>query len=1127
MDKKLSVNLLLFGFILCVICNSCANKKQTRVLIFSKTAGFRHINAISAGINAIRKLGQQHDFMVDTTEDASKFNEETLKNYNAIIFLNVSGNVFDREQQISFQRYIQAGGGFLAIHGPTDAERNWPWYGQLIGAYFNSHPKIQKARYYVTDLKHPAVDSLPKSFFHKDEIYNFQKVSPDIRILIKVDESSFQGGKMGDSHPSVWYHDFQGGRSFYMAMGHSPENYTEQNFLRILYGGIKYAAGGDNPSQLNYSHSVPEDNRFYKHVLMKSLDEPIQMAFDGTKTIFFAERRGNIIAYDQKSGRSMVAGKINVASRYEDGLLGITTDPKFSDNHWIYVFYTEPSANNFHISRFRLNDDNRLDNESEKILIKIPKEVLDGSHTGGGLTFDPRGTGDLYITVGDNSSPRATGYNPIDEREGRMVWDAQRSASNTNDLRGKILRIHPEDNGTYTIPKGNLFPPGTAKTRPEIYTMGHRQPWRVYVDSKTGWLYESEVGPDAKVDSAGRGPRGLDEFNIIRKPGNYGWPYFLGDNKAYMKYDFANGKPGKAFSPDRPENHSRYNTGLAILPPAQKATIWYPYASSEIFPLMGSGGRSATGGPVYHEDEYKKSNTRFPAYYNNKWFISDWIRGWINVVTLDVQGNYKSMEQFMPQEKFNSPLDIQFGPDGSLYMLEYGSGWFQANGDARLVRIEYTGGNRPPVVKATANKTEGSLPFKVNLSAAGTMDYDANDKLFYEWKIASATGEIINTFNRSNAEYIFTNQGVYIATLTVTDDKGGANSKIIELKAGNEPAVIDISVKGNQTFFFPDQKINYTITVSDKEDGTFSGNTIENLFVKVDYLPQGYIKPEENGDATQTKGEGDSFASIGPQLLINGSDCYSCHKLKSKSIGPSFEAIAERYKKDNNAYEKLAVKIINGGAGSWGDVAMSAHPDLKLDEAKIITKYILSNRPDKTLPAAGNFITPLPDPQDINGVYLLYAKYIDKGGNGVSPVIGEKMYVLRNPRLKPGSADHFKNVMLFDVPNSSVQQVLPYGQSAYLAFKHIDLTEIREINFTTGKVASNTVIEVHLDSPTGRLIGQARMQNSNSDKLSAPQTAKVLIDDVRGLHDLYFIFKNPKVKDDKQICSVYAITVSR
>ncbi|MDX1640301.1 MAG: ThuA domain-containing protein, partial [Balneolaceae bacterium] len=556
-------------------------------MVFSKTEGFRHIQAIEAGKQAFLKLGRQEGIEVDTTEDASRFNDEDLKQYRAVVFLNVSGDVFNRKQEIAFQRYVEAGGGFLAIHGPTDAERDWPWYGKLIGAYFKSHPSnpnVQEGTYVVVDSTHAATRSFPQRWTWMDEFYDFQEINPDINVLITIDERSYQGGTMGDDHPMVWYHEFDGGHSFYTAMGHTPETYSEPEFLELIKGGLHYVMGGDQPVPLDYTGVKPEDNRFSKEVLVRGLDEPMQMDFTKDGRIFVVERRGDIKIYDPVSEQMNVVGSIPVMTRYEDGLLGLALDPDFSSNRWLYLFYTSASGKEFRVSRFKIDDNGKLAIRSERNLLSIPKEILDGSHTGGALKFNEN-SGNLFITVGDNSSPRATGYAPLDERPGRKVYNAARSSGNTNDMRGAILRIHPEDDGSYSIPEGNLFEPGTPDARPEIYIMGNRQPWRISIDSKTGWLYWGEVGPDARVDSTSRGPKGYDEFNRARKAGNYGWPFVIGPNRPYRIYDFATGQSGDYYDIDSPENDSRYNDGKKVLPPAQPALIWYPYAESKEFPL--------------------------------------------------------------------------------------------------------------------------------------------------------------------------------------------------------------------------------------------------------------------------------------------------------------------------------------------------------------------------------------------------------------------------------------------------------------------------------------------------------------------------------------------------------------
>jgi cytochrome c len=209
-------------------------------------------------------------------------------------------------------------------------------------------------------------------------------------------------------------------------------------------------------------------------------------------------------------------------------------------------------------------------------------------------------------------------------------------------------------------------------------------------------LYWGEVGPDAADDSMKvRGPRGYDEINQARKAGNYGWPLFVGDNYAYRRWDYATGKSGDAFDANAPINDSRNNTGATALPPAQPAFIWYPYADTPDFPQLGNGGRTAMAGPVYYRDRFADIHGQaLPSYYDGKLFIYDWIRNWIMAVTLRENGDYEGMERVLPNANFSAPIDMELGPDGRLYVLEYGKGWFAKNKDAALSRIEYRGSPR-------------------------------------------------------------------------------------------------------------------------------------------------------------------------------------------------------------------------------------------------------------------------------------------------------------------------------------------------------------------------------------------------------------------------------------------------
>ncbi|MEK7256699.1 MAG: ThuA domain-containing protein, partial [Bacteroidota bacterium] len=685
-----AVRAFIFALFLLPFITSC-KKEPARILVFSKTAAFRH-ESIAAGKASLLKMAQERGFQVDTTENDSAFYEDNLKKYNAVIFLNTTGDVLNPEQQNNFERFIQAGGGYVGIHAATDTEYGWPWYGKLVGAYFESHPNnpnVKEGEYFVTDKNHPACDSLPERFKRTDEFYNFKQISPDIKVLVNIDEKTYTGGTNGDNHPASWYQEYDGGRSFYTAMGHTDETFSEPLFLNHLWGGISYVLGGDDPKPLNYNavrtKRMPEENRFAKIVLAENLGEPIELAILPSGNILFIERYGAIKVYDQVEKQVMVIDSIPVSTKYtdakgvkteaEDGLLGLQLDPNFEQNHWVYFYYS-PAGNKAvnELARYELKDELTLVRESKKVLLEVPVQREQCCHTGGSIAFDAHGN--LFVSTGDNTSPRDFAYGPNDERPGRIPWDAQKGSSNTNDLRGKVLRIHPEPDGSYTIPEGNLFPKGTEKTRPEIYVMGNRNPYRISVDKKTGYLYWGEVGPDANNDTIPFGTRGYDEVNQAKAPGFFGWPYFVGDNQPYVEYDFATGKSNEKYDPAKPVNDSPNNTGLQDLPPAQKAFIWYPYAESEQFPLVGSGGRNAMAGPVFYASDFKNAKRPFPDYYDGKLFIYEWMRGWIMAVTMDENGDYASMEPFMGSYKFSNPMDMEFSKDGDLYLLEYGSGWF-------------------------------------------------------------------------------------------------------------------------------------------------------------------------------------------------------------------------------------------------------------------------------------------------------------------------------------------------------------------------------------------------------------------------------------------------------------------
>jgi uncharacterized protein len=234
---------LIVSIIFFLSCSSTKNINKTakQVLVFSKTQAYRHAS-ITEGKQALLQLGLENQWAVDTTEDASVFITENLKKYKTVVFLNTSGNVLNEEQQIAFQNYIRSGGSFIGIHAASDTEKDWPWYNNLVGAYFKGHPKPQHARYNVVDKTFPAVSFMPDTINRFEEIYNFYNFKKElVKVVMTVDEKSYSGGNMGDFHPIAWYHKYEAGKSFFTAWGHHPETFKEELFLKHITAAIKWA----------------------------------------------------------------------------------------------------------------------------------------------------------------------------------------------------------------------------------------------------------------------------------------------------------------------------------------------------------------------------------------------------------------------------------------------------------------------------------------------------------------------------------------------------------------------------------------------------------------------------------------------------------------------------------------------------------------------------------------------------------------------------------------------------------------------------------------------------------------------------------------------------------------------
>ncbi|WP_332367555.1 ThuA domain-containing protein [Spirosoma telluris] len=405
-----------------------------RILVFSKTAAFRHAS-IGAGQQALFKLGKEQGFAVDTTENATRFTEENLKRYRAVVFLSTTGDVLNPQQQNAFERYIQAGGGYLGVHAATDTEYDWPWYNQLAGAWFANHPmpdNVQKGTFVVVDKNNPATRFLPERWEREDEFYSFKNISPALHVLLTIDEKTYKGGTNGDNHPMAWYQEFDGGRSFYTAGGHTEATFSEPLFLRHLGAGLHYVMGGDSPKPIDYTKAksklLPDENRFSKVVLAEKLDEPMELVVLPDSRVLLVERKGAVKLYSPSTGKLTTIAHIPVNTKVTDkegkvgedegGLLGITKDPNFSENHWIYLYYSpEGKEAKNSLTRYELKGD-ELVLSSKKVILEVATQREISGHAGGSLTFDAKGN--LYLSTGDNINPQqSNGYSPSDERLGR------------------------------------------------------------------------------------------------------------------------------------------------------------------------------------------------------------------------------------------------------------------------------------------------------------------------------------------------------------------------------------------------------------------------------------------------------------------------------------------------------------------------------------------------------------------------------------------------------------------------------------------------------------------------------------------------------------------------------------
>ncbi|MET7421302.1 PQQ-dependent sugar dehydrogenase [Dactylosporangium sp. NPDC005555] len=575
--------------------------------------------------------------------------------------------------------------------------------------------------------------------------------------------------------------------------------------------------------------------------------EPLTISVLPDRSVLHTARNGTLRRTDANGTTSVIAN-IPVYQHDEEGLQGVAADPNFATNRYIYLYYAPPlstpagdapatgTATDWatwtgvnRLSRFTLNANFTVNMSSQVDVLDVPANRGICCHVGGDIDFDA--AGNLYLSTGDDSNPfDSAGYSPLDERTNRNpAYDAQRSAGNTNDLRGKILRIKVNANGTYSVPSGNLFAPGTANTRPEIYAMGFRNPFRMSVDKATGIVYVGDYGPDAGTTDANRGPSGQVEFNRITSPGNYGWPYCTGSNTSteiYNEWNFSNGTTGAKYNcAGGPTNNSFRNTGQTTLPAARPA--WIKYGGDSGSPAeFGGGSESPMGGPVYRYDAANPSATKFPAAFNGMFFAGEFGRGWIKPIVVNSDGSRGAIDTFPWGGK--QVMDMQFGPDGSLYVLDYGTGYFNGDANSALYRYDYVGGgNRAPTAVAGANKTSGAAPLAVTFSSAGSSDPEGGP-LTYSWDF---DGNGTQDSTAANPSYTYNTNGTYTATLTVRDNQNAPATSSVLISVGNTAPTVTINAPASGQLVSFGDSVPWSVTVSDPEDGTIACSRITMTYV--------------------------------------------------------------------------------------------------------------------------------------------------------------------------------------------------------------------------------------------------------------------------------------------------------
>ena len=813
--------------------------------------------------------------------------------------------------------------------------------------------------------------------------------------------------------------------------------------------------------------------RFEVKTIAEDFARPMGMDLGPDGSIYLIELQGKVSRIHPVTGERTTLAKIDVFGDQENGLLGIALDPNFEKNQHLFLLYSPLDFVGQQISRFTLSDNALTD---EKKVIEWGTQRRECCHHGGMLKFGPDGC--LFASGGDNTHPfgDSASYAPIDRRPGREPWNAEKSAGNPNDLRGGLIRIQVQPDASYTIPKGNLFPPGTPGTRPEIYIMGCRNPWKFSIDPKSGHLYWGEVGPDAGGDGP-RGPRGYDEINQARQAGFFGWPYFIADNKPYSMVDFTNGKVGPKFDPAKPINDSPLNTGRHDLPPAQPAFIFYPYADSPEFPELKKGGRTACAGPVFHyRPEFERSGG-LPAAFDHCLLFWDWNRTFIKWARLDENENLAGIEDFPLPAEIKRPSDALFAPDGTLWFIDYGSTWGD-NKDARLIHISYRHGNLDPIARIQSDQKYGTTPLTIALDGSASTDPEGS-QLHFSW---TQQGQEFST--AIAPKLTLTEPGDHVITLTATDEQGASNSTTYIITAGNTPPNLAFQSPLDGSFYTPGKAVAYQLNLSDKEDGDSKNDPAPFATTVVTLAP---------------------LAKEAPGLAaIRSSDCFNCHHATQKLIGPSFNDIAIRYQDDPAAFDQSITRVISGSSKAWGEIPMLPHPNLTRDEVGSMIRWIYSLS-EKSAPEVSRGPTGTINVPSQDQTLELSANYTDTGGHEgkASPLSGTASIRLHPRTIQAESHTTNNGTQILD--GSGHQFIGAINDSHWTEYHRFRLEGCRKMTLRYASAGNGATVTV---TANGKEIGKTLI-TPTGDWNTWKEVSLDLTNVPSGLVNLRLTFTNP------------------